>query len=137
MKRYVIKDEEGKVVEVSELEENEKAPEVAPEKKDEEGAAAAPFTPEQMDAIRKIISEELAKAKEQPAEAGEPGVGDEDEMKKEEEEKKLAAEDSKKQAKDSKTGPAAVSEQKQVNDSASIDLEEERNNAWTKRYGLK
>jgi hypothetical protein len=134
MKRYIVKDEEGKVVEISELEEGEKAPQKteAPEKKDEEGATA-PFTPEQMDAIRKIISEELAKASaaDKPAEGD---VHDEEEMKKEEEEKKEEVSDSKK-AKDSK-GPVSIEDKSsKVNDS-SLDLEEERNNAWAKRYGI-
>lgn len=132
MKRYFIKDEEGKVVEVSELEAGEEAPKAeAPAQKDEEGAApAAPFTPEQMDAIRTIISEELAKLhkpEEKPAEE----MHDEAEMKKEEEEKKEAC-DSK------KTTDSAVSlenKKTSVSDS-SLDVEEERANAWNKRFGL-
>lgn len=129
MKKYFIKDEEGKVVEVSELEEGEALPkEAEAPKKDEEGAAAAPFTPEQMDAIRKIISEELAKAKE-PAPA-EEAHDDATEMKKEEE-KKLEEE---KKIGDSKS-PVSLEKKAQVNDS-SVDLEEERDNAFLKRYGL-
>lgn len=129
MKRYVIKDEEGKVVEVSELEAGEKMPEAeAPKHDEEEGAApAAPFTPEQMDAIRTIISEELAKLK--PAEEHTPApegeAHDQEEMKEEEKEVKQAC--------DSK-GPAAVAELKAPVTDSTLNLEDERTNAWAKRY---
>lgn len=127
MKRYVIKDEEGKVVEVSELEANEKMPEGEAPQHDEEEGATAPFTPEQMDAIRTIISEELAKLKpaEKPAPTPEAEAHDEAEMSEEEKEVKKAC--------DSK-GPAAVAETKKPVTDSALNLEDERVNVWAKRY---
>jgi hypothetical protein len=135
-----MKDEEGKVVEVTELSEGEQLPKSEAPKKDEEPAAAAPFTPEQMDAIRKIISEELAKA----SGSTDPETHDseEEEMKKKEEEAKKAAEEAKKAEEEAKKvgdskGPVSIENKTPaaVKDS-SLDLEEERNNAFAKRYGL-
>lgn len=141
MKRYIIKDEEGKVVNVTELGEGEQAPKSEAPKCDEGEGAAAPFTPEQMDAIRKIISEELAKSAgaTKPAE-GEAHDAEEkakaEEMKKEEEAKKLEEEKKAADAKKAKDA-AAVAETKSVKVADStVSLEDERDNAWLTRYGL-
>lgn len=131
MKKYIIKDEDGKEIEVIETEEKaEEKPAKPAEEKPAEAAHDEPFSPEQIAAIKEIVKEALAEAskpaEEKPAE--ETPTGDED-IPESEEEKKAKAMTGDSVA---KKGPAAVDTT--VNDSALIDEDAEIAKAWTKRY---
>lgn len=129
MKKYIIKDEDGKEIEVIETEEMAKpeAPK-ADEPEKPEDVHDEPFSPEQIAAIKAIVKEALAEAS-KPAEEDTPAPTGDEQLPETEEEKKA-----KELTGDSvaKSGPAAIA--KQVTDSNEVDDSEAIAEAWTKRY---
>lgn len=142
MKTYVVKDEDGKVVTVNEYEEGEApTPAAEPEApKTGEGATDEAFTPEQMDAIKKIVAEAIAEAlkKDEPTPAPEAETHDEDvDTAKEEtgEGGAIGNVTAPTKAGDSvsKTGPGSI-EQKPTTVNDSLINEEDVATAWENRF---
>lgn len=139
MKRYVVKDEDGKAIEVNEYEEGE-MPEKETKPMPEEGTHDEAFSPEQVDAIKKIVAEAIAEAlkKDEPAAGPDVEAHDESiEASKEDNGDGGAIGSVQAPAKDSisKKGPGSVEvHDSKVEDSIIDEGDEEINKAWASRF---
>lgn len=130
MKKYRIKDEDGSVLEVEELD-NEEIEEVQEIKEEPEPVQ---LTPDEILALKELAKSapELMKLLSKPVEDAEEDLGEEkvveDEDEIEEEEEVIET-----KPRDSKTSFGSVAKPKMVEDS--IEDNEEIESAWAKRYG--
>lgn len=132
MKKYRIKDEDGSVLEVEELD-SEEVKEVQ-EIKDE--PEQAQLTSDEILALKELAKSapELMKLLSKPVEDAEEDLGEEKVVDEDEKEDEIEEEEViETKTRDSKTSFGSVAKPKMVEDS--IEDNEEIESAWTKRYG--
>lgn len=132
MKKYRIKDEDGSVLEVEELD-SEEVEEVQ-EIKDE--PEQAQLTSDEILALKELAKSapELMKLLSKPVEDAEEDLGEEKVVDEDEKEDEIEEEEViETKTKDSKTSFGSVAKPKMVEDS--IEDNEEIESAWAKRYG--
>ena len=131
MKKYRIKDEDGSVLEVEELD-SEEVKEVQ-EIKDE--PEQAQLTSDEILALKELAKSapELMKLLSKPVEDAEEDLGEEKVVDEDEKEDEIEEEVIETKTKDSKTSFGSVAKPKMVEDS--IEDNEEIESAWAKRYG--
>ena len=131
MKKYRIKDEDGSVLEVEELD-NEEIEEVQEIKEEPEPAQ---LTSDEILALKELAKSapELMKLLSKPVEDAEEDLGEEKVVDEDEKEDEIEEEVIETKTKDSKTSFGSVAKPKMVEDS--IEDNEEIESAWAKRYG--
>lgn len=129
MKKYIIKDEDGKVVEVSEYENEKPADDPADHTDPAEKTDDEPFSPEQVEAIKNIVAAAISEA----MKSNTPKTPSTDEDPKETEDPKVVIEPDKTHDSVSKTGPTSVETRKPIVHDSAIN-EEDVNTAWSNRF---
>lgn len=132
MKKYRIKDEDGSVLEVEELD-SEEIEEVQEIKEEQEPAQ---LTSDEILALKELAkcAPELMKLLSKPVEDAEEDLGEEKVVDEDEKEDEIEEEEViETKTKDSKTSFGSVAKPKMVEDS--IEDNEEIESAWAKRYG--
>lgn len=132
MKKYIIKDEDGKVVEVSEYENEKPADDPADPADPAEKTGDEPFSPEQVEAIKNIVAAAISEAMKSNTPKT-PDTTSTDTDPKETEDPKVVIDPNKAHDSVSKTGPTSVETRKPIVHDSAIN-EEDVNTAWSNRF---